>query len=145
MHVRRALLLFAIVLGLAAIATAVSQPPARKDRNGAGGQPPTQPEPRTLRPRHEGARPTRVGFTSSSRARVRRLEAGQPAEVTVAVDRPGQVELDGLGLSAPAEPLTPARFEVLAPRATRADVLFVPAGAAASRRIGVLAIEPPVR
>ena len=60
--------------------------------------------------------------------------------MTVKVTAPGQVELEGLGLSAAAEPLTPARFEVLADRPGRHPVRFAPTQGDEARSVGVLRI-----
>ena len=61
----------------------------------------------------------------------------------VEVEEPGQVELQGLGLSGAADALTPARFDVLASDPARHDVRFSPASGAESRTLGVLAIDAP--
>jgi hypothetical protein len=61
--------------------------------------------------------------------------------VAVEVDRPGLVELEGLGLSAPAEPLTPARFDVLVARPGSFPVTFVPAGRGDPARVGTLVVR----
>ena len=136
MHLRRALLLFAIVLGLAALATAASRPPQSEKRS--SGTPATQP---TAKPAPQGAKPARVRFGPRARSRARQLEVARPTEVLVAVPEPGQVELKGLGLSAPADPLTPARFDVLAMAAgRRVQVLFTGADERAPRRLGVLSV-----
>jgi hypothetical protein len=125
-ELRRALLLFAIVLGLAAIASSIArqpdddagttadtttapepaQPPApapRADDPGATGvaTPPTQSEELTIR------------FSERGAPQARRLEAGRAATVLVEVEASGQVYVPSLGLTAAAEPLTPARFDVL--------------------------------
>ena len=142
MHLRRALLLFAIVLGLAALATAVSRPPQRGGSPGESRAPRTSP--RAL-PAPQGVKPVRVRIGPRARRRPRRLEARRPAEVVVAVPGPGQVELRGLGLNAPADPLTPARFDVLASAGGRVDVLFTRAGDARPRRLGVLSVAPAER
>jgi hypothetical protein len=130
-HVRRALLLFAIVLGLAAIAASVSRTP---EESGERGAQPAAP-PRTV----EGAEPSvssgdaapvsgvRELVFEADRDQTRRLDAGQPATVFVEVDEPGLVEISDLGLSAPAEPLTPARFEILTSNPDRIDITFTSA------------------
>jgi hypothetical protein len=68
----------------------------------------------------------------ASRPRRRGLPAGSAAEVLVAVDRPGMVEIPGLGMSASADPVTPARFEILAEQPGHYPIRFVPAGVAES-------------
>jgi hypothetical protein len=126
-HVRRALLLFAIVLGLAAIAASVSRPP---DESNERAERPAEP-PATAPTVSPGTAPpgaTAVELTfHASRDQTRRLDAGQPASVVVEVVEPGLVEIPGLGLSAPGEALTPARFEVLVSEPGRYGITFTPA------------------
>jgi hypothetical protein len=140
-HLRRALLLFALVLGLAALVASLSQPP-RESRQ----QPPRQARGApTATPLAPGPTPAAVEFALSERPRTRRLGVGRPAVVTVEVPKAGQVEILGLGLSATAEPLTPARFDVLSSRPGRYEVRFTPAGSLESRKLGTLLIDPSAR
>ena len=135
-ELRRALLLFAIVLGVAAIVTSVSRPERAQRDDGRGLPDASEPAPA---PRPVGERPASLTFTAAEPA-TRRLEAGRPATVTVKVPAPGQVELPGLRLSASAEPLTPARFEVLERRPGRYRVRFAPAEGGEARTAGTLRI-----
>ena len=137
MELRRALLLFAIVLGLAAIATSVSRP---RERRAA----PPEPAPATAvaTPRSGPAEPLELRFDRASRRTTRRLEVGRPATVIVAVDEPGQVTIGGLGLTAAAEPLTPARFDVLASDEGRYPVRFTPATGSEGELVGRLDVRP---
>ena len=138
MELRRALLLFAIVLGVAAIVTSVSRP-ERAQRDATSGLPDAADPPAATGPL--GDRPAPISITfSATEPTGRRLRAGRPAAVTVKVPAPGQVELEGLGLSAPAEPVTPARFEVLERRPGRHDVRFTPAEGGEARSAGTLVI-----
>ena len=139
MELRRALLLFAIVLGLAAIATSVSRPQRAARDDGSALPDVSDPE---AGPGPLGGRPVPISF-SAAEPRSRRLEPGRPATVTVRVPSPGQVELRGLGLSASADPLTPARFELLERRPGRHEVRFTPAGSGEARRAGTLRIAKP--
>ena len=141
MHARRALLLFAVVLGVAALVTAVSP---------SGRRRPEAPRPATLPDATAGEthsdRPTvQLRFSDSRKQRERRLERDRHAIVTVAGRTAGQVELAGLGMTAPLEQLSPARFDVLITRPGRYQVMFTPAGEAAPRRLGVLKVvdSPP--
>lgn len=130
MHVRRALLLFAIVLGLAALAASISRSPGESDE-GAGAPPPPAAEdrqgptvsPGTAAP-SEGV--VELGF-DAARDQTRRVDVDQPATVVVEVDEPGLVSIPALGLSAPAEPLTPARFDLLPAEPGRFNLEFTPA------------------
>lgn len=135
MEIRRAILLFAIVLGLAALAASVSRPPDRRQQT-PGSSATIPPAPAS------DARPAaRLRFTAGSPRERRRLDPGRPAVVLVSADQPGQVELDGLGMNAPAEPLTPARFEVLADQPISVAVRFTPAGADAAQLVGTLDVS----
>lgn len=143
MELRRALLLFAIVLGLAAVVSSLARPPARESdagrdtpaSPGAASTPTAGPQ-RTSRP----AAPIR--FVVGRPAKTETFKTGSAATVTVAVEEPGVVTLEGLGLSADAEPLTPARFDVLSSRPGRHAVRFRALRDAESRLLGVLQIVP---
>lgn len=139
MELRRALLLFAVVLGLAAIATSFSRPAGRDDDR-ASDPLPSRSGTATANPRERGSQPALISFSLDRQGRTMRLAAGQPATVTVEVIRPGQVELAGLGLSAAATPLTPARFELFERRAGRYRVRFTPAEGGEARNLGTLRI-----
>jgi hypothetical protein len=130
-HIRRALLLFAIVLGLAAIAASVSRSP---DDSGDGDSQPVVPSETGEAPSPSvspgdatSVSGVRELVFEADRDQTRRLDAGQPATVLVEVEEPGMVEIADLGLSAPAEPLTPARFEILTSNPARIDISFTAA------------------
>ena len=131
MHLRRGVLLFAVVLGLSALVAAVSAPVERTRTAPLPPPPPGPPAPR----------PQAVRFAAKEGRRVRRIDAGRHALVTVEVRRPGQVELERLGVTAAAEPLTAARFDLVVRAPGRYDVLYTPAGEVASRRVGVLVVS----
>ena len=139
MHLRRALLLFAIVLGLAAVAASVSRP--RDDD--------TPPTTRTEQTQSgapselEGeAAPGSADVTFVvDHARARRIAAGQAATVIVEVPDAGQVSIDSLGMTSTAEPTTPARFDVLTSTAGRYPITFTPAGSSESLSAGTLVVE----
>jgi hypothetical protein len=139
-HLRRALFLFAIVLGLAALAASVSRP-------GDEAEPPREPGSRQrtplMRARPPDLEPGPTVRFDASRPVIERLTAGRAAAVMVAVDEPGLVEIPRLGLSAPATPLTPARFDVLEGDRGRYPIVFMPADGDESRPAGTLAITPP--
>jgi hypothetical protein len=127
-HIRRALLLFAIVLGLAAIAASVSRSP---DDSGDGESPPVVPSETQQVPSPSVSSGDAVPGSGvrelvfdADRDQTRRLDTGQPATVLVEVDEPGLVEIADLGLSAPAGPLTPARFEILTSDPDRLEITF---------------------
>jgi hypothetical protein len=139
MELRRALLLFAVVLGLAAIATSISRPADRGDDE-ASDSPPARRGSPTAQPRKGVLEPSAISFSATGTPRTERLAAGRLAVVTVDVAQPGEVELGGLGLTAAAEPLTPARFDLLERRAGRYEVRFRPAVGGEARTVGVLAV-----
>ncbi|HEY6780058.1 MAG TPA: hypothetical protein VI111_03845 [Thermoleophilaceae bacterium] len=139
MHLRRALLLFAIVLGLAAIAASISRPANVDDEpppaaTEAGSSPSISPGP------GHGA-PAELAFDASTPQR-RQLDAGRAATISVAVAVPGTIAIPALGISATAEPLTPARFDVLAREPGRYRIRFRAAGEAESRLAGTLLVRP---
>jgi hypothetical protein len=119
------------VLGVAALAAAISQP--REESR------PSRPEP-ALSPfavPTPGAPAGRVvELSERGRRRTARLEPGRSATVLVNVTEPGEVAIQDLGLVAAAEPLTPARFELLPGRAGRHRVTFRPAGTDDSITVG---------
>jgi hypothetical protein len=137
-HLRRALLLFAIVLGMAALVASLSRPvDERRDDS-------SQSEPRDSGPARASPTPTPdTGKTLSFEAaenEAMRLPAGEAATVEVAVEEPGSVDIPGMGLSAPADPLTPARFDVLESQPGRYELLFTPAGGEPSEPAGKLVV-----
>ena len=134
MHLRRALLLFAIVLGLAALASSVARTP---QRGTPGGNPPgttggTTPE-TTGDASPASARRVVMQVGPRGRIETRRVVVGVPTTLIVEVREPGEVHLEKLGLLSAAEPLTPARFELLPEEPGRQPVTFDPAGAGPER------------
>lgn len=149
-HLRRALLLFAIVLGLAAIAASVSRAPEESGERTEQAAPPADPpesdgqgQPPTIAPRSAPVdRPLEAVVFPAGREVSRRVPAGEGATVLVEVDEAGQVEIPDLGLNASAEPLTPARFEIFTSDSGSHDVVFTPAAGDESREVGTLTVEP---
>jgi hypothetical protein len=138
-HVRRALLLFAVVLGLAALAASVSRQPEETRRPAeqpaAGTETAPEPEASPGVATPSGATPSTTPVEvvfEAERDQSRRVEAGQPATVLVKPEQPGLVEIPDLGVTAPAEPLTPARFDLLVSEAGRYHIAFTPAGGTSS-------------
>jgi hypothetical protein len=145
-HLRRALLLFAIVLGLAAIAASVSREPEESGERAERPAPPASTEQAPGEPSaSSGSAPAVPGAVELSfdaaRDQRRRLDAGQPASVMVEVDEPGLAEIAELGLSAPADPLTPARLEVLVPAPARLELTFTPVDGGAPAPAGTLVVR----
>jgi hypothetical protein len=122
-HIRRALFLFAIVLGLAALVASLSRP--IEDRRGETT--PREPSgPATATPAPAPSAPSAITF-DAAKDQTKKVSQGSAATIEVSVAEPGTVAIPGLGLSAPAEPLTPARFDILASDAGRYELVFAPA------------------
>ena len=139
MHIRRALLLFAIVLGMAALVASFSRPADERTGTETSEQP--GPGSETARPGPPTDTPPRpVSFEAGSAER-RRLAAGRAATLEVSVEEPGSVEIPGLGLSASTDEHTPARFELFPTRAGRYAILFTPADGDESRPAGTLVVD----
>ena len=137
MELRRALLLFAIVLGVAAVVAAVAGPTSRDP--GTASTPAPRPD---TAPAGAAGPPARVRVDGRGAPVTRRLEVGRATTVVVSVAEPGQVELEGLGLTEPAEPRDPAVFETLPIEGGRYRILFAPAGDVRTRALGVLISRP---
>jgi hypothetical protein len=134
-HIRRALLLFAIVLGMAALVASLSRPiDERRDKTTA-----REPREPTAMPAPAPETRKTLAFDAVENEAVR-LPAGSAATVEVAVDEPGIVEIPDLGRSAPANPLTPARFAILASRPGRYELRFTPATGDAPESAGRLVV-----
>lgn len=141
MHLRRALLLFAIVLGMAAVAAALTPPPDEREDESRDGAALREPSPPPGSEPPAGRRRT-LRFPAGAPATTsREIFVGQHAVVEVAVREPGQVELAGLGLLQPARPGTPAVFDLLPAATGRHEVRFRPPGGT-PRRAGVLVVRP---
>jgi len=146
-ELRRAILLFAIVLGMAAVVTAVSRPPVEEGREPSRPPPTTSTTPATTtpatpsaEPRPSGA-PVEIALEADLRSETRLLPAGRAAVLTVVAYEPGQVEIPELGLNRFAEPAAPARFDLFVERPDRYAVRFIPTDTGKSRRVGVLEVQ----
>ena len=137
MHLRRALLLFAIVLGLAAAAASVSRPRHEERPTVSTTTTPSAP---TAEPRSTTPGSVDVTF-DADHVRARKIDAGQAATVQVRVPEAGQVSIDRLGMTDTAEPDTPAEFDVFTPTPGRYPILFVPAGSSEAIEAGTLVVE----
>jgi hypothetical protein len=125
---RRVLLLFALVLGVSALAASLAPPPdTSRDKP---KEPPAASAPSARAVPGSPARRVRLtaprAAAHAARAPLRRLPGGSRLVLEVSVPEPGEVAIERLGLRAAADPLTPARFELLAEPAGRFPVLFVP-------------------
>jgi hypothetical protein len=137
-HIRRALLLFAVVLGMAALVASLSGPiEDRRDETTA--REPSSSGPATATPSPAPSLPAAISF-DATRDQTKKVSHGSTATIEVSVAEPGDVTILGLGLSAPAEPLTPARFDILATDAGRYELVFAPATGETTQPAGTLVI-----
>jgi hypothetical protein len=131
-HFRRAILLFALILGLAALAAAVS--PTRE----TGGPALTPPQ---AGPRGDSGVVRRLAFAVGGK-RTRRAREGEHVVVSVASEAGGVATIPRLGQTATVAPSAPAQFDLLAPPPGRYDVLITATGANRARRVGTLVSRP---
>jgi hypothetical protein len=131
-------MLFAIVLGMAALVASLSRPvDERRDDSSQSDGRDTGPPTASPTPAPELSSP--LSFQASENETMR-LRAGVAATLEVSVDEAGSVEIPDMGLTAPADTLTPARFDVLASRPGRYELLFTPAGGNPSEPAGRLVV-----
>lgn len=145
MELRRTILLFAIVLGLAAIASSLARSPERDDQatTEPSGRDTAPAPPASAEPVPEPPASTTLELGAAAEPAVGRLQVGQPATLLVDVRTPGQVDIPTLGLTQAAQPLTPARFELLVTEPGRHEIVFQPAGAETlASKIGTLQVVP---
>ena len=137
-HLRRAMLLFAIVLGVAALVASLSPPREERQAKTTASEPrPAAPPTATATPAPEPSRALEFDAEQNESLRVR---SGAAATVLVAVEVPGSVDIPDLGLTQAANPHTPARFDILAPSPGDYDLLFSPAGGGESEAAGRLVV-----
>jgi hypothetical protein len=149
-HVRRALLLFAIVLGLAALAASLSrtgdEDPLRAPQQATTST--AEPEPETTpraAPREETTEVAGGSATvelNAAEDKGARIEVGRSVTLEMAVVEPGQVTIPDLGLTAAADPLTPARFDLLVTSPGRYTIEFTPSEGNETRSAGTLVVTP---
>jgi hypothetical protein len=137
-HIRRALLLFAIVLGMAALVASLSRPADERSSTEPREQP--RRAPATASPAPADTPPRPVSFNAAAEER-RRVPASRATTLEISVDEPGSIELPGLGLTASTDEHTPARFAVFPTRAGRYEILFTPANGDETRPAGTLVVD----
>jgi hypothetical protein len=130
-HFRRAILLFALVLGLAALAAAVSPSRVAKGPALAPPSPGSPAEPATRE----------LAFAVGGK-RVRRAREGEHVVVSVASEAGGLATIPRLGRTASVGPAAPARFDLLAPPPGRYDVMIAVSNTSEPKRIGTLVTRP---
>jgi hypothetical protein len=139
-HLRRAILLFALVLGLTALAAAVS--PSRDDGND-DGEAVVAPAPSL--PGVERLPRQIVLDTRRPRGRspkLMRARANEHVVVSVLASGGGLATIPDLGRTATVSAAAPARFDLLAPAPGRYDVMFEATGSDEPRRVGTLVTRP---
>ena len=120
MHLRRALLLFALVLGLTALATAVAPTPKSQDNGTVEAPPPRSPLPS----------PTVVTFEAPAKhGQVPHRNVSASANVIVRVESAegGQASIPGLAQLGTVAVGSPAEFNLLDVNPGTYDVMFQPA------------------
>jgi hypothetical protein len=143
MHLRRALLLFAIVLGMAALVASLSRPVDQRPTGTTPARDAAQPGPPMATPgpaSESGAVLAEPVVFEASADQSKRVRAGDAATVEVSVTEPGTVEIPDMGLSSAADPVTPARFDVLPTRPGRYRLTFEPADGEQSEPAGRLVV-----
>ncbi len=139
MHLRRAVVLFAIVLGIAAVAASLAPHPSNQPSPGSALGGATQT---AAAPPPPAAAPTADLRMSLGRGKppLETVKPGSHLMLRVTVNEPGQVSF--LGDEQPAEPGTPATFDVLGPASGRLPVTFTPAAGGAPRS-GTIVVRAP--
>jgi hypothetical protein len=128
-------LLFAIVLGLTAVASSVA-PPRDTGRSAPAVTTPAPPPP--LAP---ATPPLALGFAyPAARPRTTTVTRNSHAVIAVHTGKPGQAAIPRLGLTDDAEPGTPASFDVLFDTPGRYDVIFRPSDGEPSR-VGTVVVR----
>jgi hypothetical protein len=133
-HLRRALLLFALVLGLTALAASIAPAPRDRARQDTVTRPAPPPVPADV-----GERELTFQYPPPAKGGPpgRRVKASEHVVVVLAADAPGQAQIPALGRTASVTASAPARIDVLAPPAGRYDVLFTNT-AGESARVGAI-------
>jgi hypothetical protein len=134
------LLLFAIVLGMAALAASLSRPV--DERTDGTATTATEREPATAAPQPASELAPPLALDSTERRAVR-MRAGEAATLEVSVEEAGTVEIPDLGLSASAGEVTPARFDLLPGQPGTYPVLFRPAAGDQAEPAGRLVVTSP--
>lgn len=121
MHLRRALLLFALVLGLTALAASIAPAPRSQDATA-----PTQPPAPAAAPEGTLSLTFRAP-PGHGGAPARRVSPGAHVVVEVAATEAGQATIPALGRADSVTPDSPGRFDLIEPASGRYDVMFAPA------------------
>jgi hypothetical protein len=132
MHMRRVLILVAMVVLLTGVVVAIT-PPARRQVDSSPGPPPASPD------RRSEARDVSLRYPPPEKPPVVSLVPGDHTVVQVTTTTAGEAGV--MGLTDTAEPGTPATFDLLVPGPASYAVTFTP-GFGRPSRIGTLAVKP---
>ena len=140
-HLRRAILLFALIMGLTALAAAVS--PSRDDSGGGPGAAAVAPAPEVS---PADALPRELVLdtrrTAPRGGRVLHARADEHVVVSVLASGGGLATIPALGRTDSVSAAAPARFDLLAPAAGRYEVMLEPVGADEPHHVGTLVTRP---
>jgi hypothetical protein len=137
-HLRRSILLFALVLGLTALAAAVS--PSRNGSDDSVTVPPQSAPASEALPRQIKLDARRSLVAAP---RVLRARTNEHVVVTLLAGRSGGLAtIPRLGRTATVSGAAAARFDLLAPAPGRYDVMFEATGSDEPRRVGTLVTRP---
>lgn len=125
---------------MAAIASSIARPPEDDDKRASTTM---APPAGAAEPAATSPQPATIEFRPAAKPQTRRLEVGQPATVLVGVETPGEVDIPSLGLTEPAEPLTPAVFELLVTDLGSHAIVVQPAASETlPSKVGTLEVVP---
>ncbi len=129
---------------MAAIASSIARPPDGDDERGEQSPATTTgPSATSAEPAATSPQPTTIEFRTAAKPQTLELEVGQPATVLVDVETPGEVDIPSLGLTEPAEPLTPAMFELRVTDTGSHAIMVQPAASETlPSKVGTLKVVP---
>jgi hypothetical protein len=136
---RRLLFVFAVLLGMTALATSLAPRPEVRDRAGTRGGPTPTATPTPERSEAASRRIERTISADPGRPRAHiRVRVGDVLALTVRGDLLDGVEIPALGKLEPVEPGSPARFEMLLETPGELRIGLVDA----ARPIGFVEVSP---
>lgn len=138
MQGRRILLFIAILLLATGAVSALVAPPT--EREPEADEPAYEHVPPPPAFRGDGDDTERIAFDARDGRRTERVEAGRHVIVTVRAQKPGQVEIDKLGLIQSIGPGAPAVFDLFTDRPGRFEIAYEPIDGS-PRRVGELEVE----
>jgi hypothetical protein len=131
-HIRRAILLFALVLGLTAVAASLAPTP-RESRN----QTPSKVPPPPPAPAGQGITVVKLRAPATAKPPEPQVKTGTHVVIAVSSSQAGQAAIPTLGRIASVGAYSPARFDLNAPAPGRYPVWFTAPGGEA-QQVGTL-------